>query len=63
MNEIKLANPDALGLGAFALTTFLLILVNAGIIAPESIGNGSTYGTLLRRASSSLKTRIFPTDH
>jgi len=34
----KTANPGALGLGAFALTTFLLSLINAGIIAPESIG-------------------------
>ena len=38
MNETKLANPGALGLGAFALTTFLLSMVNTGIIAPESIG-------------------------
>ena len=34
----KTANPGALGLGAFALTTFLLSMVNAGIIAPGSIG-------------------------
>jgi len=34
----KTANPGALGLGAFALTTFLLSMVNAGIIAPASIG-------------------------
>jgi len=34
----KTANPGALGLGAFALTTFLLSLINAGIIAPASIG-------------------------
>ena len=34
----KTANPGALGLGAFALTTFLLSMVNAEIIAPESIG-------------------------
>jgi hypothetical protein len=34
----KTANPGALGLGAFALTTFLLSLINAGIIAPEGIG-------------------------
>jgi succinate-acetate transporter protein len=34
----KTANPGALGLGAFALTTFLLSMINAGIIAPESIG-------------------------
>jgi uncharacterized protein len=34
----KTANPGALGLGAFALTTFLLSLVNAGIIPAASIG-------------------------
>ena len=38
MQEKKLANPAALGLGGFALTTFLLSMVNAGLIAPESIG-------------------------
>ena len=38
MQEKKLANPAALGLGGFALTTFLLSMVNAKIIAPESIG-------------------------
>ncbi len=38
MKENELANPGALGLGAFALTTFLLSLINAGIIAPESMG-------------------------
>ena len=34
----KTANPGALGLGAFALTTFLLSMVNAEFIAPEAIG-------------------------
>jgi len=34
----KTANPGALGLGAFALTTFLLSMVNAEFIAPASIG-------------------------
>jgi len=38
MQEKELANPGALGLGGFALTTFLLSMINAGIIAPESIG-------------------------
>ena len=38
MKENGVANPGALGLGGFALTTFLLSLVNARIIAPESIG-------------------------
>jgi len=34
----KTANPGALGLGAFALTTFLLSMINAEVIAPESLG-------------------------
>ncbi|MFH1328959.1 MAG: acetate uptake transporter [Candidatus Bathyarchaeota archaeon] len=33
-----LANPGAIGLGGFALTTFILNVVNAGIIPVESIG-------------------------
>ena len=38
MQENKLANPGPLGLAGFALTTFLLSLINAGIIAPDNIG-------------------------
>ena len=38
MTEKEIANPGALGLGGFALTTFLLSLVNASIIKPENIG-------------------------
>jgi succinate-acetate transporter protein len=38
LKENELANPGALGLGGFALTTFLLSMVNAGIITPESVG-------------------------
>jgi succinate-acetate transporter protein len=34
----KIANPGALGLGGFALTTFLLSFVNAGILDPASLG-------------------------
>jgi len=34
----KIANPGALGLGAFALTTFLLSFINAGILAPDNLG-------------------------
>lgn len=37
MNK-ELANPAALGLGGFALTTFILNIVNAGLIPPESLG-------------------------
>jgi len=36
--QAKTANPGALGLGGFALTTFLLSLVNAGVVAPASMG-------------------------
>ena len=36
--DAKLANPAALGLGGFALTTFILNIVNAGLIPPESLG-------------------------
>jgi succinate-acetate transporter protein len=38
----NIANPGALGLGAFALTTFLLSLVNAGVIG--SAGTGVVLG-------------------
>ena len=34
----KIANPGALGLGGFALTTFLLSVINAGIMPRESGG-------------------------
>jgi len=34
----EVANPAALGLGGFALTTFILNVVNAGIIPAESLG-------------------------
>jgi succinate-acetate transporter protein len=34
----NIANPGALGLGAFALTTFLLSLVNVGFIGSSGIG-------------------------
>jgi succinate-acetate transporter protein len=34
----KIANPGALGLGGFALTTFLLSFINAGILDPTSLG-------------------------
>ena len=37
MND-KLANPAALGLGGFAMTTFLLNFVNAGILDAASLG-------------------------
>ena len=51
MNE-KVANPGALGLACFALTTFLLNLVNAEIIPAKSLGMvlpmGLFYGGLVQ---------------
>jgi len=38
MSDNKLANPAALGLGGFAMTTFLLNFVNAGIVDANSLG-------------------------
>ncbi|MFP3975854.1 MAG: acetate uptake transporter [Dehalococcoidia bacterium] len=38
MSDSKLANPAALGLGGFAMTTFLLNFVNAGIVDAASLG-------------------------
>jgi len=38
MADIKQANPAALGLGGFALTTFLLNIVNAELISGENLG-------------------------
>ena len=38
MGDLKLANPAALGLGGFALTTFLLNVVNSGLIASDNLG-------------------------
>ena len=38
MADSKLANPGALGLGGFALTTFLLNVVNSGLISGDNLG-------------------------
>ena len=38
MSDSKLANPGALGLGGFALTTFILNIVNANLISAENLG-------------------------
>lgn len=38
MADSKLANPGALGLGGFALTTFILNIVNSGIVSGENLG-------------------------
>lgn len=37
-NNNMLANPAALGLGGFAMTTFILNIVNAGILSASSLG-------------------------
>ena len=53
--EVTLANPGALGLGGFALTTFILSVVNTGIIPAESLGMvlpmGFFYGGLAQFAA------------
>ncbi len=53
--KVNLANPAALGLGGFALTTFILNMVNAGIIPAESLGMvfpmGFFYGGLAQFAA------------
>lgn len=50
MAEGKLANPGALGLGAFAMTTFMLNIVNADLISKDNLGivlpMGLIYGGL-----------------
>ena len=38
MGDSKLANPAALGLGGFALTTFILNVVNSGLISADNLG-------------------------
>lgn len=55
MAEEKLANPGALGLGAFALTTFTLNVVNADLISKDNLGIvlplGLFYGGLAQFAA------------
>jgi len=36
--DLKQANPGALGLGGFAMTTFLLNVVNSGLISKDNLG-------------------------
>jgi succinate-acetate transporter protein len=38
VGDSKLANPAALGLGGFALTTFILNVVNSGLISEDNLG-------------------------
>lgn len=37
MSEVKIANPGPLGLSGFALTTFVLSLINAGVIGGNNV--------------------------
>jgi succinate-acetate transporter protein len=38
VTEVKIANPGPLGLAGFALTTFVLSLINAGILSDAHVG-------------------------
>ena len=38
MTDIKIANPGPLGLAGFALTTFVLSLINAGVLEASHVG-------------------------
>jgi succinate-acetate transporter protein len=38
VGDLKLANPAALGLGGFALTTFILNVVNSGLVSADNLG-------------------------
>jgi hypothetical protein len=59
--ETKLANPGALGLGGFALTTFVLNIVNAGLISAENLGMvlplGIFYGGLAQFCAGMWEVR------
>ncbi|HJY82318.1 MAG TPA: acetate uptake transporter [Candidatus Binatia bacterium] len=57
-NDIKLANPAALGLGGFALTTFVLNVHNAGIIdIGAALPLGLFYGGLAQLVAGFLEFR------
>jgi len=57
----ELANPAALGLGGFAMTTFILNIVNAGLIPAESLGMvlpmGLFYGGLAQFCAGMWEVR------
>lgn len=57
----KLANPGALGLGGFALTTFVLNIVNAGLVSKENLGMvlplGIFYGGLAQFCAGMWEVR------
>lgn len=42
MNDIKLANPSSLGLMGFGMTTILLNIHNAGLVAPYNTATANT---------------------
>ncbi len=57
-DDIKLANPAALGLGGFALTTFVLNVHNAGIIdIGAALPLGLFYGGLAQLVAGFLEFR------
>jgi succinate-acetate transporter protein len=57
-NDIKLANPAALGLGGFALTTFVLNVHNAGLIdIGAALPLGLFYGGLAQLVAGFLEFR------
>lgn len=57
-NDVKLANPAALGLGGFALTTFVLNVHNAGLIdIGAALPLGLFYGGLAQLVAGFLEFR------
>jgi succinate-acetate transporter protein len=61
MADKRFANPAALGLGGFALTTFILNIVNAGIISADNLGMvlpiGIFYGGLAQFCAGMWEVR------
>ena len=61
MTETKVANPGPLGLSGFALTTFILSLVNAGVLKPGNqflvIGLAVFYGGIAQFAAGMWEFR------
>lgn len=60
-NNSRLANPAALGLGGFAMTTFILNIVNAGLLSADSLGMvlpvGLFYGGLAQFCAGMWEVR------
>lgn len=61
MTETKIANPGPLGLSGFAVTTFILSLVNAGVLKPGNttlvIGLAVFYGGIAQFAAGMWEFR------